>query len=216
MTTTQIVFFVTDVRNKAITMDAPSNNASHMLQSESKHLPESMAEQLEKIRPEINILIAKHRLLRMIEGAKFHKYSGKGQKQKDKYWTCKLSPDHRYLHYADLEDKRELSLEEFPNRIPVSDFKRLLTRRECPFMKDQHSKRSIVDLAFSLVHESEQRPAPYEDYLNFVAMDNKSFCIWTDGINSLLNQEMISIEAKKDFEMLSKIQLKMMSLTGIP
>lgn len=156
---------------------------------------------------EIKNLIIKHRLIRLTEGGKFFKYTQKGQKVKDRFWFCKLSPNHRFLHYGDFDETREQTLEELPNKINVSDFKKLLIRRDCPFMKDAHSKRSTVDLAFSLLFESD-----YGDYLNFVAKDNKTFCYWTDGLNALLKQEMTSEEAKKDFEILSKIDSKMRSL----
>lgn len=162
---------------------------------------------LDSIRPEINKLIAKQRLLRLAEGDKFSKYTPKGQRLKDKFWFCKLSTNNRFLHYGDYDETREQNLDELPNKINVKNFKKLLTRRECPFMKDMHSKRATVDLAFTLVYESD-----YEDNLNFVAPDSKTFCIWTDGLNALLKQGMVSGEAKRDFEILSGIELKMRSL----
>lgn len=162
---------------------------------------------IETIKADVVKLIAKQRLLRLVEGGRFLKFSPKGQRIKDKYWLCKLSPNHRTLHYGDLEDNRPVKLDELPNRINVSDIRRILIGKDCPHIKEGHVKKTTIDLAFSIVYESD-----HEDYLNFVAADSKTFCFWTDGLNAILKTNMISEEFQKDFQVLSKIELKMHSM----
>lgn len=162
---------------------------------------------IETIRSNVVELITKQRLLRLVEGGRFLKYTAKGQRVKDKFWICILSPNHRVLHYGDIEDNREPQLDELPNRINVSDIRRLIIGRDCPHTKDGHMKKTSVDLAFSIVYESN-----HEDFLNFVAIDNKTFCYWTDGLNSLLKSNMTSEEFQKDLQILTKIELKMRSM----
>lgn len=167
--------------------------------------------ELEAIRPDIEELIAKQRLLRLVEGGRFLKYSAKGQRIKDKYWLCKLSPNHRTLYYGDIEDGRKAQLDELPNRINVTDIKRLIVGRDCPHTKDGHMKKSTVDLAFSVIHESD-----HEDHLDFVSIDHKTFCYWTDGLNALKKQPMVSEEFKKDLQILSNVELKMRCMNKQP
>uniref|UniRef100_A0A8C2J0A6 Engulfment and cell motility protein 1-like n=2 Tax=Cyprinidae TaxID=7953 RepID=A0A8C2J0A6_CYPCA len=75
----------------------------------------------EKIQPAILELIKQQRLNRLCEGTCFRKISSR--RRQDKFWYCRLSPNHKVLHYGDLEespqgevphdslqDKREKSL----------------------------------------------------------------------------------------------------------
>lgn len=168
---------------------------------------EPQAQRFESIKSDMTNLIAKQRLLRLTEGGRFLKYSAKGQRSKDKYWLCKLSLNHRTLHYSDIEDNKDPPLEELPNRIDVRDIKRILIGKDCPHMKDGHTKKTF-DLAFSIVYESD-----HEDHLNFVAIDHKTFCIWTDGLNALLNNPMSSEEYLRDLHILTKVEIKLRSIS---
>jgi engulfment/cell motility protein 1 len=166
-----------------------------------QHKPDS-------VQPDVISLIAKQRLLRLAEGGKFLKYTAKGQRIKDKYWLCKLSPNHRTLHYGDLEDGKDKTLDELPNRINVSDIKKILIGKDCPHTKDGHTKKTTIDLAFTIVYESD-----HEDFLNFVAIDHKTYSYWTDGLNALVKAPMTSEEFQKDLEILSRIELKMRNIS---
>lgn len=165
---------------------------------------QSLASDLDSIQSDVIELIKKQRLLRLVEGGKFFKCTPKGQRIKDKFWTCKLSPNHRTFHYGDLDDNREPLLEDLPNRILVSDVTRILIGKDCPHTKDGHMKKTTVDLAFTIVHMSD-----HEDFLNFVAIDQKTFCFWVDGLNAILKNELNSEEYQKDLQILTKIELKM-------
>lgn len=171
---------------------------------EAQHLQQHEAD---TIRSDVVDLIARQRFLRLVEGGKFLKFSSKGQRIKDKFWLCKLAPNHKTLHYGDLDENRKPQLDELPNQINVSDLKRLIIGKDCPHTKDGHMKKTSVDMAFSLVYESD-----HEDYLNFVSIDQKTFCYWIDGLNALLKSNMVSEEFEKDLQMLTKIELKMRSM----
>lgn len=170
------------------------------MDSQSQH-------EIDTIRTDMIELIAKQRLLRLVEGGKFLKYTAKGQRIKDRYWVCKLSPNHRTLHYGDLDDLRKPQVEELPNVITVSDIKRVVVGKDCQHTKDGHLKKTTVDLAFSIIYESD-----HEDFLNFVAVDHKTFFYWTDGLNALLKNPMVSEEFEKDLQILSKIELRMRTM----
>lgn len=162
----------------------------------------------EQIKLDVTKLIAKQRILRLIDGGRFFKFSSKGQRLKDRYWCCRLSPNRRKLHYGDLEDiNKEPQLDELPNKIDVSDIKNLLIGKDCPHTKDGHMKKPSIDLAFSILYESD-----HDDYLNFVAVDQKTFCYWTDGINALLKATMTSEEFTKDFDILYDVELRIRTL----
>lgn len=163
------------------------------------------------IEADVISLIAKQRLLRLVEGGCFLKYSPKGQRIKDKYWCCKLSPNHSALYYGDVEDVNKIpQFDELPNKINISDIKKLIIGKDCPHTKDGHMKKSSIDSAFSILYVSEP-----EDYLNFVAKDHKIFCYWIDGINSLLNSNMDSEEFQKDYQILLKVESMMRSMNKI-
>lgn len=150
----------------------------------------------DKMRSDIVDLIARQRLLRLVDGGKFIKYNPKGQRVKDKYWMCRLSPNHRTLHYGDIEDSRKSQLDELPNKINVIDMRRLLIGKDCP-------KKTSIEFGFTMVYESD-----HEDNLNFVCSDQKTFCHWIDGLNVLLKQPMNSEEFKRDLQVLTRIEQK--------
>src|ERR1700742_4474662 len=120
---------------------------------------------------------------------------------KDKYWFCRLSPNHKYLHYGDCEENQVPSLDELPHKIALTDIRQMVTGKDCPHMK---SKKSTFVSAFSLIPFSDQ-----DEPLNFVASSDKIFDYWTDGINVLLQMEMTSKETKNDLETLLSMDIKL-------
>lgn len=72
-------------------------------------------------------------------------------------------------------------------------------------MKDTSKKQNkTFVLAFSLIPQSEQ-----EEPLCFVAPDPKTFDYWTDGINALLDQDMMSQYTKNDLDTLLTMDIKL-------
>lgn len=158
----------------------------------------------EQITPEIMSLIQKQRLQYLCEGTMFTKYSNKGQRIKDKFWYCRLSPNHKVFHYGDCDENRGVpSLDELPHKLQVVEIKAVVTKKECPHMKEVKRMKSTLSLAFSLIPDSDQEP------LNFVAPNEKEFDYWTDGINALLGNPMTSKETTNDLETLLSMDIKL-------
>ncbi|KAF0314753.1 Engulfment and cell motility protein 1 [Amphibalanus amphitrite] len=133
----------------------------------------------EQITPEMLELIQKQRLIYMVEGTRFTKYTARGQL---------ATP----------------TLDELTNKLAVHEVRALVTGRDCPHMKDSKGKKSTFQLAFSLLYES-----PEGGSLDFVAPDGKTFDYWTDGINALLGKKMSSEEARRDLDMLLAMEIKL-------
>lgn len=157
----------------------------------------------ERVTPEILDLIRQQRLQFLHDGTLFTKYSAKGHRIKDKFWYCRLSPNQKVLHYGDCEENARPGAEDLQHKLPVVEIRSLVTGRDCPYMKDTRKARSTASLAFSLILDSEQEP------LNFVAPGEKAYDYWTDGINALLGNKMVSKETKNDLEMLLSMEIKL-------
>ncbi|UYV78258.1 ELMO3 [Cordylochernes scorpioides] len=157
----------------------------------------------EQITPEILQLIRQQRLLYLCEGTLFTKYSTKGQRIKDKFWYCRLSPNYKLLHYGDCEEHVIPAIEDLAYKLQVLEIKYLVTGKECPHMKDVKRTKSTLSIAFSLILDSDQEP------LNFVAPNEKVFDYWTDGINTLLGNKMTSKETMNDLETLLSMDIKL-------
>ncbi|XP_039283993.1 engulfment and cell motility protein 1 [Nilaparvata lugens] len=158
----------------------------------------------EQITPEIMDLIQKQRLGFLVDGTCFTKYSQRGQRIKDKFWYVRLSSNHKVFHYGDCDEKSVPSIEELPNKLAVVDVKALVTGKECPHMKDARGRKTTHQLAFSLTLDSVEVTS-----LDFVAPDEKAFDYWTDGINALLGNKMVSKETEHDLETLLSMDIKL-------
>uniref|UniRef100_A0A668ALP3 Engulfment and cell motility 1 n=1 Tax=Myripristis murdjan TaxID=586833 RepID=A0A668ALP3_9TELE len=168
----------------------------------------------EKIQPEIMELIKQQRLNRLCEGTCFRKISSR--RRQDKFWYCRLSPNHKVLHYGDLEEspQGEVPHDSLQDKLPVADIKAVVTGKDCPHMKEKGAlkqNKEVLELAFSVLYES-------DEYLNFIAPDNFvhvgmllycSYCVWTDGLNALLGKEMTSDYTKSDMDTLLSMEMKL-------
>ncbi|XP_050779120.1 engulfment and cell motility protein 3 isoform X3 [Gopherus flavomarginatus] len=178
-------------------------------QTERMHQEETLAvpvlELRERLKPELLQLIRQQRLLRLCEGTLFRKISSR--RRQDKLWYCRLSPNHKVLHYGDVEQGvQSAPIESLPEKIPVADIKELLVGRECPHMKEKGSgkhNKDVLDLAFSISYDVE------EYYLNFIAPTRYEFCLWTDGLNVLLGREMTSERTQSELDILLSMELKL-------
>ncbi|CAM4541556.1 engulfment and cell motility protein 3 isoform X1 [Lepidochelys kempii] len=187
-------------------------------QTERMHQEETLAvpvlELRERLKPELLELIRQQRLLRLCEGTLFRKISSR--RRQDKLWFCRLSPNHKVLHYGDVEPGvQSPPIESLPEKIPVADIKELLVSRECPHMKEKGSgkhNKDVLDLAFSISYDVE------EYYLNFIAPTRYEFCLWTDGLNVLLGREMTSERTQSELDILLSMELKLrlLDLENIP
>uniref|UniRef100_A0A8C3MRZ4 Uncharacterized protein n=1 Tax=Geospiza parvula TaxID=87175 RepID=A0A8C3MRZ4_GEOPR len=178
-------------------------------QTERLHQEETLAvpvlELREKLKPELLELIRQQRLLHLCEGTLFRKISSR--RRQDKLWYCRLSPNHKVLHYGDVEEGvQSPPIESLTEKIPVADMKMLLVGKECPHTKEKSSgkqNKDVLELAFSIVHDVE------EYCLNFIAPTRYEFCLWTDGLNVLLGKEMTSERTQTDLDVLLSMELKL-------
>ncbi|XP_061532278.1 engulfment and cell motility protein 3 isoform X2 [Phycodurus eques] len=186
-------------------------------QTERLHQEETLAppvlELKERLKPELLELIRQQRLNRLCQGTLFRKISSR--RRQDKLWYCRLSPNHKMLHYGDVEEDSETPpVETLQEKIPVADIKALLVGKECPHMKENKGKQNkeVSDLAFSITYDVE------EYSLNFVAPSRTDFCLWTDGLSVLLGREMSSESMRSELDILlsMEIKLRLLDLENIP
>ncbi|KAM8966591.1 engulfment and cell motility protein 1 isoform 2-T2 [Pelodytes ibericus] len=158
----------------------------------------------EKIQPEILELIKQQRLNRLVEGTCFRKLNSR--RRQDKFWYCRLSPNHKVLHYGDLEEspQGEVPHDSLQEKLPVADIKAILTGKDCPHMKEKGAKQNkeVLELAFTIMYDSNCQ-------LNFIAPDKHEYCIWTDGLNALLGKDMISDLTRNDLDTLLSMEIKL-------
>nr|XP_006641453.1 PREDICTED: engulfment and cell motility protein 3 isoform X1 [Lepisosteus oculatus] len=187
-------------------------------QTERLHQEETLAppvlELKEQLKPELLELIRQQRLNRMCHGTLFRKISSR--RRQDKLWYCRLSPNHKVLHYGDVDEETDAPpIETLQEKIPVADIKALLTGKDCPHMKEKSSgkqNKEVLDLAFSITYDVE------EYTLNFIASSRTDFCLWTDGLNVLLGRDMTSECMRSELEILlsMEIKLRLLDLENIP
>ncbi|XP_039619157.1 engulfment and cell motility protein 3 [Polypterus senegalus] len=187
-------------------------------QTERLHQEETLAppvlELKERLKPELLELIRQQRLNRLCHGTLFRKISSR--RRQDKLWYCRLSPNHKVLHYGDVDEETDCHpIETLQEKIPVADIKALLTGKDCPHMKEKSSgkqNKEVLDLAFTIIYD-------VEDYsLNFIASSRTDFCLWTDGLNVLLGKEMNSecMRSELDILLSMEIKLRLLDLENIP
>ncbi|XP_014003506.1 engulfment and cell motility protein 3 isoform X1 [Salmo salar] len=186
-------------------------------QTERLHQEETLAppvlELKERLRPELLELIRQQRLNRLCQGTLFRKISSR--RRQDKLWHCRLSPNHKVLHFGDVEEDTETpTIESLQEKIPVADIKALLTGKDCPHMKEHKGKQTkeVLALAFSVTYDVE------EYSLNFIASSRTDFCLWTDGLSVLLGRDMSSECMRSELETLlsMEIKLRLLDLENVP
>ncbi|KAI4818411.1 hypothetical protein KUCAC02_011752, partial [Chaenocephalus aceratus] len=143
----------------------------------------------EKIQPEIMELIKQQRLNRLCDGTCFRKISSR--RRQDKFWYCRLSPNHKVLHYGDLEESPQ-------GEVPHDSLQDKLYT-DCPPMV-----LSFFNACWSLYQEESARCqlAPLTSCLI-------KYCVWTDGLNALLGKEMTSDYTKSDMDTLLSMEMKL-------
>ncbi|XP_073522759.1 engulfment and cell motility protein 3 [Phyllobates terribilis] len=166
-----------------------------------------------QLEPELRNLITQHRLHYLCEGTKFRKVSSR--RRQDKLWFCRLSPNHKVLHYGDVEDNIDNPpIEMLAQKISVADMKFVLTGKDCPHMREKNSgkqHKDLVDQAFSVCYD-------VDSCLNFIAPSSTDFCLWLDGLNALLGREMPSERTRTDLDLLlnTELKLRLLDLENVP
>ncbi|KPP72089.1 Engulfment and cell motility protein 2-like [Scleropages formosus] len=134
----------------------------------------------ERIQPEILELIKQQRLNRLCEGSCFRKVGNR--RRQEKFWFCRLSLNHKVLHYGDLDDppQGEVPFEMLSDKIPVSDIKSVVTGKDCPHMKEKSAlkqNKEVLELAFSILYDPDEAlnfvaPNKYEMKLRLLDLEN--------------------------------------------
>ncbi|MGH0165485.1 UNVERIFIED_CONTAM: hypothetical protein FKN15_064401 [Acipenser sinensis] len=165
----------------------------------------------ERIQPEILELIKQQRFNRLCEGSCFRKIGNR--RRQEKFWFCRLSLNHKVLHYGDLEEPPQ-------GEVP---FESLTDKSECEGGASQaatwgraaspllftflnpaaaHCLTEVMELAFSVLHDPDEA-------LNFVAPNKYEYCIWTDGLSALIGREMGSELTRSDLDTLLSMEMKL-------
>jgi len=119
-----------------------------------------------EVKPQIVELIKQQRLNFLKEGSVFHKISSKRLRDKS-LWFCRLSPNHKFLHYGDVDDSMaKPAIDSLHDKIAVSDMNDLVVGKECPHIKNTKAHKYTTDLAFSVLYDPDEA-------LNFVAPEKK-------------------------------------------
>ncbi|XP_007887897.1 engulfment and cell motility protein 1 isoform X1 [Callorhinchus milii] len=195
--------FKSKLQNLSYTEILKIRQSERMNQEDFQSRP--ILELREKIQPEIMELIKQQRLNRLCEGTCFRKISSR--RRQDKFWYCRLSPNHKVLHYGDLEEspQGEVPHESLQDKLPVADIKAIVTGKDCPHMKEKGAlkqNKELLEHAFSILYDP-------DDSLNFIAPGKHEYCVWTDGLNALLGKEMMSELTKNDLDTLLSMEMKL-------
>uniref|UniRef100_A0A8C4S5I8 Engulfment and cell motility 2 n=1 Tax=Erpetoichthys calabaricus TaxID=27687 RepID=A0A8C4S5I8_ERPCA len=145
----------------------------------------------ERIQPEILELIKQQRLNRLCEGSCFRKIGNR--RRQEKFWFCRLSLNHKVLHYGDLEEppQGEVPFESLSEKIPVADIKSVVTGKDCPHMKEKSALKQNKVIS------------------HFILLSKEEYCIWTDGLSALLGREMSSELTRSDLDTLLSMEMKL-------
>uniref|UniRef100_A0A8C8IM82 ELMO domain-containing protein n=2 Tax=Oncorhynchus TaxID=8016 RepID=A0A8C8IM82_ONCTS len=178
-------------------------------QTERLHQEETLAppvlELKERLKPELLELIRQQRLNRLCQGTLFRKISSR--RRQDKLWYCRLSPNHKVLHFGDVEEDTETPpIESLQEKIPVADIKALLTGKDCPHMKENKGKQTKVCTI------------RYKEWIYDISVSLLQFCLWTDGLSVLLGRDMSSecMRSELDILLSMEIKLRLLDLENVP
>ncbi|MEE6499621.1 hypothetical protein FKM82_003515 [Ascaphus truei] len=208
---TSLEFFRTRIFSMNYSEILKLRQAERQIQEDALSPP--VMELRQQLKPELLNLIRQQRLHYLCEGTKFRKISTR--RRQDKVWFCRLAPNHKVLHYGDLEDNIENPpIEMLQEKIPVADIKCVLTGKDCPHMKEKGSgklNKEITEHAFSICYD-------VDSSLNFIAPSRHELCLWLDGLNALLGREMSSTCTRSDLDILlnTELKLRLLDLENIP
>ena len=149
-----------------------------------------------EIRPEIIQLVKEERLKHLVDGASFPKI--KRGRDRDQSFYCRLSPNHKVLHFGDYSGSQPPPLESLDKKIQVSDM-RLEIGSSCPHAQQKKTANQNI---FSLFYEA-------EEHLDFIPPNETVFYIWIDGLSVLLGKPMQSKASVEDVDTLLNMDLKL-------
>lgn len=122
----------------------PMPKSEMLSQDDPKSRP--MLELREKLQPEVIELIKQQRLNRLCEGTCFRKISAR--RRQDKFWYCRLSPNHKVLHYGDIEEFSQGQISHDSLQDKVADIKAVVTGKDCPHMREKGALKNKVRINY--------------------------------------------------------------------
>ena len=150
----------------------------------------------DRIKPEIMQLVCQERLRHLVEGASFPR----GTRRRDQFFHCRLSSNHKVLHWADTTNATQtLPIEQMDKKIQVSEM-RLEVGANCPHATTL--KRGQSQNIFSVFYEG-------TEHLDFTAPNETVYNIWVDGLSVLSGKPMQSKASEEDLETLLNMDLKL-------
>ncbi|TRY63374.1 hypothetical protein TCAL_03651 [Tigriopus californicus] len=165
----------------------------------------------ESLEPEMLELVQRQRLNFLVSGSHFSKIR-KESKDKHGFLFFRLSTNHKSLLYGDWKDDRSVPVaEDLTKRLSLSEIKDFQTGHECTHLKDVTRKGNRPErLALSFTKEN-------GDTVDVMAPDQKTFDMWSDGINTLLRKPLSSERAHQDVNTLLSMEVKvrLLELEGI-
>ena len=151
---------------------------------------------IKQIKPDLEGLIREERLRHLVEGQSFPKSS----RRRDQFFYCRLSPNHKVLHFGDTTNVTQAPLiEQLDKKIQVSEM-RLEVGSNCPHFSTI-KRGHAVTFIFSVFYEG-------DEHLDFIAPNETVFNIWVDGLSALCGKPMTSNASIEDLETLMNMDLK--------
>ena len=216
----QLLMKLEDFRNGLKPYNSVSESWRESVKAKSYSDAPAIKELKSILKPDILNLIERQRLAFLVEGAKFYKVKKDGGRERNKFTFCKLSPNHKNLYYGDWNDTETIPiLEDLPNKLLVSDIQALIipnfdnsshpTNQNKMGNKFKDPISAHSNLTLSIVSTS-------QNSLDLMALDQKTFDYWCDGINTLNRKEMKSSKVTEEFESLMslEIKIKLLHLNG--
>lgn len=152
----------------------------------------------ERIKPEIYLLVKEERLRHLVEGQAFPKIVKRGR---DQFFYCRLSPNHKFIHFGDSTGNQSPPIEALDKRIQVSEM-RLEVGLSCPHASTSTVRKGANPNIFSIFYEG-------DEHLDFIAPTVTVFNVWVDGLSALLGKKMPSKASDEDVETLLNMDLKL-------
>ena len=112
----------------------------------------------------------------ILNGAWFHIYSQKGKGKGYRFY--KLSPNKKFLHYAEFQEMTALTptLEHLPQKVELANCSDIAIGQMSPLFATKKGKPEEMSLAFSLMSLDAE-----SSLADFMAESNMQFAEWSDG-----------------------------------
>ncbi|KAI6655930.1 Engulfment and cell motility protein 1 [Oopsacas minuta] len=157
----------------------------------------------DRLQPQILDLIKRQRLNQLVKGESF------SDPKRKKTIFCRLTQNHKFLHYGEVEGNKVPSIEELEKKIQVNQMKELLLGKDIVFKSKNKTESHALGIVFS---------GGEDKRLELLATDERKFCVWIDGIRILLGQQPDSDLAISDMETLLNMDMKihLLAIENIP